>query len=139
MLPEGRYSAEYLSHKWGQTSNAKPQLGVCVRLFGHDGRRLGSYIWRGYLTPDAAEICRRTMRELGWTGPGLEEGLGTQKSVTATVKHEEYEGHWQAVVAFLGSDDYIPMAQEMSEQTRAAALAALAAAGDPQDGDDIPY
>lgn len=122
MIPEGRWEAVPAGAALGETKTGKDQLGIAFDIPALD-RSITGYF---YFTEDTAKRTMQALRTCGWVGDDLCDlssvGTDPELRVQLVIKHEEYEGKWQAKVAFVNPTGGVAL-QKPLDQGRKVALA----------------
>lgn len=124
MLPDGKYTAQYVGHVHGTSSTGKEQIELEWRVTDgpYEGEKIRS--WHYFSTDKAAEISFKALENAGWDGEDIFRlnGLGSVP-VEIVVKSEEYQGKMRSRVQWVNK----PRGQAPETQEFSSRLAELAA------------
>lgn len=113
MIPEGRWDAVPTGAVLGETKGGKEQLGIGFDIPALE-RSITGYF---YFTEDTAKRTMSALRTCGWQGDDLLDlssvGADPELRVQVVIKHEEYEGKWQAKVAFVNPQGGVAIAKPL--------------------------
>lgn len=104
LFPAGRYLARPVLWMLTETKSGAEQYAVELEVTSPDEALAGQHLtWFGGFSSDkATEITVKALRVLGWTGDDLDAvALATDKDVSITVEHEEYQGKTQVRVRWI--------------------------------------
>jgi hypothetical protein len=127
-VPEGAFLAR--PNVWGltETANGKEQFAIEFEITEPESDQAGKLItWFGGFEGDGFKWTTEAMRKCGWDGGDI-RAVELSTEVRIVVRHEEYNGNWNAKVKFIngvdeqhgGSPGYLIEKQAMSDEKKAA-------------------